>query len=69
MINGAAAAEREVRLEEKKMLWTIIVILFVLWALGIGVGGLGAGGGLIHLLIVVAIVIFVIQLISGRRAV
>jgi len=47
------------------MLWSIIVILVVLWLLGFS---LHIGAGLIHLLLVVALVIFVIQLISGRRA-
>ncbi len=47
------------------MLWTIVLILFVLWALGL-VGGY-AFGGLIHLLLVVALVVVVIQLLQGRR--
>jgi len=48
------------------MLWTILVIVLVLWLLGF----LGSiGGGLIHLLLVVAAVILVLQLLSGRRAV
>jgi len=46
------------------MLWTIVVVLFILWLLGFG---LHVGGGLIHLLLVVALVVFVINLISGRR--
>lgn len=53
---------------ENLMLWTIILILFVLWALGVGVGGFGAGGGLIHLIIVVAIIVFILQMVRGRRA-
>jgi hypothetical protein len=48
------------------MLWTIIVILMVLWLLGL-IGQVG--GGLIHLLLVIAAVVFVIQLLSGRRTV
>lgn len=48
------------------MLWTIVVILIVLWLLGFAVH---IGGGLIHLLLVVALVIGLIQLFSGRRAV
>lgn len=48
------------------MLWTIVAILVVLWILGL-VGNIG--GGLIHLLLVVALVVFVFNLISGRRAV
>ena len=46
------------------MLWTIFVILLVLWLLGFT---MHVGGGLIHLLIVIAIVVLIIQLISGRR--
>jgi len=46
------------------MLWTIFVILVVLWALGFG---FHIAGGLIHLLLVVALIILVINLISGRR--
>jgi hypothetical protein len=49
------------------MLWTIAVILVVLWALGL-ISGV-ATGGLIHLLIVIALVVLVIQLLSGRRAI
>jgi Family of unknown function (DUF5670) len=46
------------------MLWTIIVIFLVLWLLGFS---LHVGGSLIHLLLVVAVIIFVINLVSGRR--
>ena len=48
------------------MLWTIFVILLVLWLLGFS---LHVAGGLIHLLLVVALVVLVINLVSGRRAV
>ena len=47
------------------MLWTLILILLILWALGL-FGGF-SGGGLIHLLILFAVVVFVVQLLSGRR--
>ncbi|WP_416357643.1 lmo0937 family membrane protein [Aureimonas phyllosphaerae] len=47
------------------MLWTIAVILFVLWLLGGFV--FHVAGGLIHLLLVIAIIVVVFQLISGRR--
>jgi Family of unknown function (DUF5670) len=47
------------------MLWTILVVLGILWLLGFS---LHVGGGLIHLLLVVALVIFVINLLSGRRS-
>jgi 4-hydroxybenzoate polyprenyltransferase len=52
--------------EEKTMLWTIIVILFVLWLIGL-IGHVG--GGLIYLLLVIALILLIYQLISGRRAV
>jgi hypothetical protein len=48
------------------MLWTIFVILLVLWLLGL-VSGYTLGA-YIHLLLVLAIVVLVIQLITGRRA-
>lgn len=48
------------------MLWTIIIILLVLWALGFGFAG-AAVGNLIHILLVVALVVLVLQLIQGRR--
>ncbi len=47
------------------MLWTLIVVLFVLWALGLTTGY--AMGGLIHLLLVAAVIILVVRLITGRR--
>jgi hypothetical protein len=49
------------------MLWTIFVILLVLWL--IGVVGSYTFGGLIHLLLVIAVAVVIIQLITGRRAV
>jgi hypothetical protein len=48
------------------MLWTIFVVLLILWILGFS---LHIAGGLIHLLLVVALVVLVINLLSGRRAV
>jgi hypothetical protein len=47
------------------MLWTIVIILVVLWALGFGFAGLQVGG-LIHILLVVAVIVLVVQLIRGR---
>lgn len=47
------------------MLWMIFVILLVLWLLGFS---FHIAGGLIHLLLVIAVVVLVINLISGRRA-
>jgi Family of unknown function (DUF5670) len=46
------------------MLWTIVGILLVLWLLGF-IGHVG--GGLIHLLLVVAAIVFVVSLLTGRR--
>jgi len=46
------------------MLWTIFVVLLILWLLGFS---FHVAGGLIHLLLVVALVILVINLVSGRR--
>lgn len=48
------------------MLWTIFAILLVLWLLGFS---LHIAGGLIHLLLVVALIVLIINLISGRRTV
>ena len=47
------------------MLWTIALILLVLWALGFF--AFHVGGGLIHLILVIAVIVFVVQLIQGRR--
>lgn len=46
------------------MLWTIIIILFVLWLLGFG---LHVGGGLIHIILVIAVIVLIFNLVSGRR--
>lgn len=46
------------------MLWTLILVLVVLWALGLITA---VGGAFIHLLLIVALVILVAQLLSGRR--
>jgi hypothetical protein len=59
-------AKEHVTLTERiLMLWTIFVILLVLWLLGL-VSSYTLGG-FIHLLLVIAIVVLIIQLISGRR--
>ncbi|HTD87383.1 MAG TPA: lmo0937 family membrane protein [Candidatus Binatia bacterium] len=47
------------------MLWTIFVILLVLWLLGLVSSY--TMGGFIHILLVIAIVVLILQLISGRR--
>jgi Family of unknown function (DUF5670) len=49
---------------KKIMLWTMFAVLLILWLLGFT---LSIGGGLIHLLLVVALVVLVINLFSGRR--
>ena len=47
------------------MLWTIVVILVVLWLLGFLTN---VGGGLIHLLLVIALIVLAVNLLQGRRA-
>ena len=49
------------------MFWTIFVILLVLWALGLVTSY--TMGGMIHLLLVIALVVVVIRLLQGRRVV
>jgi len=46
------------------MLWTIFVILLILWLLGFS---LHIAGSLIHLLLVVALIVLIVNLITGRR--
>jgi hypothetical protein len=46
------------------MLWTIFVILLILWLLGFS---FHIAGGLIHILLVIAVVVLIINLVSGRR--
>ena len=53
-------------LDVYNMLWTIIAILLVLWVLGLATH---VAGGLIHLLLVLAVIIVLVRLITGRRAV
>jgi hypothetical protein len=48
------------------MLWTIFAILLILWLLG---WGFHVAGGLIHILLVIAVVVLVINLVTGRRTV
>ena len=49
------------------MLFTLAIVLFVLWALG--AFAFHVGGGLIHLLLVLALIVIVYRLITGRRPV
>ena len=53
---------------DEVMLWTILVILLVLWLLGFGFG-IGGGTSLIHILLVLAAIVLVYNLVSGRRTV
>jgi hypothetical protein len=46
------------------MLWTIVVLLLILWLLGFT---LHVAGGLVHVLLVIALVVVVFRLLSGRR--
>lgn len=60
------AFQEQFKKEISIMLWTILVILLVLWLIGLLSN---VGGGLIHLLLVVAVVVLIINLVTGRRAV
>jgi len=46
------------------MLWTVVVLLLILWLLGFT---MHVAGGLIHILLVIALVVIVLQVLSGRR--
>ena len=48
------------------MLWTILVVLVILWLLGFVSH---VGGNLIHILLVVAVIVLIFNLVSGRRSV
>jgi hypothetical protein len=54
-------------MEETPMLWTIAVILLILWLLGAFV--VPVGGALIHLLLVIALIVVIVRLVTGRRPV
>jgi hypothetical protein len=49
------------------MLWTIVVILLVLWALGLVTST--SMGGFIHILLVAAVIVLIVRLLQGRRAI
>jgi uncharacterized membrane protein len=55
------------RLRRKEMLWTITIVLFVLWL--IGMVSSYTRGGWIHILLVLAVIVLIFNLLSGRRAV
>jgi hypothetical protein len=46
------------------MLWTLIVLLLIFWVLGFA---FHVAGGLVHILLVIAVILFLVNLISGRR--
>ena len=48
------------------MLWALFVILLVLWLLGFA--AFHVAGGFIHLLLIIAVIVLIVQLVSGRRA-
>jgi len=54
------------RLWRCPMLWTVFAILLILWLLGFG---FHVGGGLIHLVLVIAAIVLIVNLLSGRRSV
>jgi len=46
------------------MLWTVLLVVLVMWALGFG---FGVAGNLVHLLLIVALVVLAVRLLQGRR--
>lgn len=52
-------------LKGDRLIWTVVIVLIVLWALG--TSSSYAMGGLIHLLLVIAVIVIVVRLIQGRR--
>ena len=46
------------------MLWTVLLVLFILWALGLFAFH---AGGLIHVLLVIALIVLIVRLLQGRR--
>jgi hypothetical protein len=55
------------QLEAEPVLWAIVVVLLILWLLGLLASV--TLGGLIHVLLVIAVIVVVMQLLSGRRSV
>ena len=50
--------------KEKYMLWTVMALFLILWLLGFS---MNVGGSLIHALLVLAVIVFIVNIISGRR--
>jgi lipopolysaccharide export LptBFGC system permease protein LptF len=63
---GSVEASYKKRQREGTMLWTICLILFILWLLGFFSGY--AMGGLIHVLLVIAVIVLIVGLIQRRRS-
>jgi hypothetical protein len=59
--------EAGIRLRRTNMLWTITIILFILWV--VGLVSSYTMGGWIHILLVLAIIVLIFNLMSGRRAI
>jgi Family of unknown function (DUF5670) len=63
---GSAGSKGPARQRGKlRMLWTIFVVVLVLWVVGFS---LHIAGGLIHILLVIALIVLVINLVRGRRS-
>ncbi len=45
------------------MLWTLLLVLLIMWALGLG---FGVAGNLIHILLVLAVIVLIVNLLEGR---
>jgi Family of unknown function (DUF5670) len=56
---------RKLARQEEAMLWTVFVVLLVLWLLGFS---FHVAGSLIHLLLVIAVAVLIVNLLSGRRS-
>jgi hypothetical protein len=56
---------RQEKEKEEHMLWTILVILFILWFLGLVTAH--TFGGLIHILLVIALIVLIVRLLQGRK--
>jgi len=61
---GAVLSGAHDTAKEEIMLWTILIILLILWLLGFS---LHVGGGLIHVLLVVALIVLIFNLVTRRR--
>jgi fatty acid desaturase len=60
----ARDGERQKKNKEASMIWTIVLILFVLWLLGFFAFHVG---GLVHVLLVIALIVVIVRLLQGRK--